>query len=91
MDFLNLASQSKKFEDLLNKVLTKIEKLDRRVQQTNQKMAVLEHKVISLGQACGRAFEQTKTVVNSLKDATENIGESLDEYGGVIEASSFDW
>ena len=91
MDFLNLASQSKKFEDLLNQVLVKLDKLDRRVQQTNQKMGVIEHKVLALGQACGRAFEQTKTVVNCLKDATENIGESLDEYGGVIEASTFDW
>ena len=88
---MNFLKASKKFEELLNQVLTKLEKLDRRVQQTNQKIAVLEHKIISVGQACGRAFDQTKTVINSLKDATQNIGESLDEYGGVIEASTFDW
>ena len=88
---MNFLKASRKFEELLNQVLTKLEKLDRRVQQTNQKIAVLEHKIISVGQACGRAFDQTKTVINSLKDATQNIGESLDEYGGVIEASTFDW
>ena len=88
---MNFLKASMKFEELLNQVLTKLEKLDRRVQQTNQKIAVLEHKIISVGQACGRAFDQTKTVINSLKDATQNIGESLDEYGGVIEASTFDW
>ena len=56
-----------------------------------ERLASLEKKVIGLGHGCRRAFDQTKEVVNRLGEFQQHLGESLDEYGGVIEASTFDW
>ena len=91
MDFLNIGSQTKKFESLFDKVLKKLDQMEVKLTATNKKLDDVERKIMKLGHACGTAFEQTKVVINALKEHTESIGESLDEYGGVIEASTFDW
>ena len=54
-----------------------------------ERMAILEKKVIALGQACGTAFHQTRDVVNKLAEVAEETRMDLSEYGGVIEAESF--
>jgi archaellum component FlaC len=91
MDFLGIGKTIKAFKELLTKIDNKLETMDKRLEKIENAVEPLEDKVVNLGMACGKAFQQTKVVINALKDATENIGESLDEYGGVIEASSFDW
>ena len=55
----------------------------------SEQMDKLESIIMSGFQATGRAFNQTKEVVNKLAQATEDTRNDLAEYGGVIEADSF--
>ena len=55
----------------------------------SEQMDKLENIMMSGFQATGRAFNQTKEVVNKLAQATEDTRNDLAEYGGVIEADSF--
>jgi hypothetical protein len=54
-----------------------------------QRVDTLTERVEALGQACGTAFHQTKTVVNKLADTTEETRMDLCEHMGTIDASSF--
>ena len=91
MDFLRIGTQITKFEDLLKQILAKLEKLENQSKNTTGRIEQLEKKVTALGRACGGAFQQTKVVINALKEKTEELGESFDEYGGIIQDSTFDW
>ena len=94
MDILNLASLPStivKFEKMLVRISLRFDRLDKRFTKLERVILTLDKKVVALGQACGTAFNQTKVVINKLKEYQEELGESLDSYGGVIEASSFDW
>ena len=54
-----------------------------------ERMAILEKKVISFGQAAGTAFHQVRDGVVKLALCAEQTRSDLSEYGGVIEAESF--
>ena len=55
----------------------------------SEQMDKLEKIMMSGFQATGRAFNQTKEVVNKLAQATEDTRNDLAVYGGTIEADSF--
>ena len=54
-----------------------------------ERMAILEKKVISLGQAAGTAFHQVRDATVKLAACAEQTREDLASYGGVIESESF--
>ena len=85
-------------ETILLRLESSITNIDRRLTMLDGKLTYVEDivrelpiKMLQLGKGCREAFQQTKTVIIRLKEYQESLGESLDEYGGVISASSFDW
>ena len=68
----------------------KIESLHCRVDSIEVLLSELTSKTVELGQACSKAFGQTKTVIQHLAETQEEVRSDLGEYGGVIVAHS-DW
>ena len=53
------------------------------------RLDVLEIKIMQLGEACKKAFHQTKDCVNFLATTQEELNSDIAEYGGIIQSSSF--
>ena len=66
------------------------ESIDKRLQDLGEKMERMEKVTVQLGQACGAAFKQVKTVVEHLTEAVDGTRQDLSEYGGTITASTWD-
>ena len=80
-----------KFEKLLETIGNDVKHIKVVVEKLAVRLDPLENKVEKLGGACKIAFEQTKVVINKLHQHQILIGESLDSYGGVIEASTWNF
>jgi len=80
-----------KFEKLLKTIGDDVKIIKEVILQVQTRLQPLEEKVQKLGMGCKRAFEQTKIVINKLSEHQQIIGESLDTYGGVIEAATWNF
>ena len=99
MDFITIFRTIEKFETILTNVEENIKHIDRRLSMIEGKINFVEDivrklpiKMVQLGNGCKKAFEQTKQVINALKEHQENIGEALDTATGTLsEASVWGW
>ena len=84
-----------KFEKLLKTIGDDVKKIKEVVLELQTRLHAdifrVQEKVEKLGAGCKRAFEQTKIVINKLSEHQQIIGESLDSYGGVIEAATWNF
>lgn len=99
MDFITIFQTVEKFQTILTKIEHSISQIDRRLITIEGKVNFVEDvvrklpiKMMQLGKGCQKAFEQTKEVINALKEHQENIGEALDTATGTLsEASVWGW
>jgi|TARA_B110000196_G_C21053614_1_gene618670 septation ring formation regulator EzrA len=77
--------------EIIQKFEKMLETIGNDIIQIKTAVARIECRLEKVGTGCKRAFEQTKVVINQLHENQQLIGESLDTYGGVIEAASWNF
>ena len=77
--------------EIIQKFQKMLETIGNDIKQIKTAVVTIESKLEKVGTGCKRAFEQTKVVINQLHENQRLIGESLDTYGGVIEAASWNF
>ena len=65
------------------------ERVGKQLETLQDSVIQLGQRVNSLGCANSEAFKQVKTVCERLANVTDETRENLDEYGGIITASTF--
>ena len=68
-----------------------LENLGRDIKEVKKMVTRIDDRLNKLGTGCKRAFEQTKVVIQKLHEHQQQIGESLDSYGGVIEQATWNY
>ena len=73
----------------LRNLASKFHHLSQEVEKVHARLDVLESVLMEGFRATGTAFHQTKEVCNAIAQQTRETKENLEEYGGIIEGSSF--
>ena len=73
----------------LRNIVTKCINLSAEVKKLHDRVDVLESVLMDGFRATGTAFHQTREVCQAICNETRQTKESLEEYGGVIEGSSY--
>lgn len=75
--------------DFETQVIIYLKNIREKVEKIETTLAEVGRTTVSLGKACGTAFKQCKTVIQSLGETVEESREDLSEYGGVILGSTW--
>jgi len=73
----------------LRNLAGKFHYVSEQVKKLHDRMDVLESVLMEGFRATGTAFYQMKTVTQAVVNETKSVKENLEEYGGVIEGSSY--
>jgi hypothetical protein len=73
------------FRNIVNKMINISEK----VNSLHKRIDVLESVLMDGFRATGTAFSQTKEVCQAIVNETRSVKSNLEEYGGIIEGSSY--
>ena len=73
----------------LRNLAAKFHHLSEQVAKVHSRLDVLESVLMEGFRATSTAFNQTKTVCQAIVNETRETKEQLEEYGGVIEGSSY--
>ena len=73
----------------LRNLTSKFHHLSEEVAKIHSRLDVLESVLMDGFRATSTAFNQTKTVCQAIVDETRQTKENLEEFGGIIEESSY--
>ena len=73
----------------LRNIVTKCINLSAEVKKLHDRVDVLESVLMDGFRATGAAFNQTKEVCQAIVNETRSVKDNLEEYGGIIEGSSY--
>ena len=73
----------------LRNIVNKMINLSEKVNSLHNRIGVLESVLMDGFRATGAAFNQTKEVCQASVNETRSVKDNLEEYGGIIEGSSY--